>query len=176
MSSEPVKIPLPSSPVVATTSWLPWDSGLGSAVWLCAFANFINSADRVIMPIAIGGLSSDYEYSLVQQGWILSAFPAGYISSQIIGSCAGSQLGGRRLLLGVVLLWSLSTLLTPFVASSFYMLIFTRIVLGLGEGLGLPTMYHILAESAPPRQRSATFAYLSAAGSIGQTVASLVCL
>lgn len=66
-----------------TFRWLPWEAGLGSAVWLCAFANFINSADRVIMPIAIGALSADYEYTLVQQGWVLSAFPAGYISSQV---------------------------------------------------------------------------------------------
>uniref|UniRef100_A0A0M3I9B1 MFS domain-containing protein n=2 Tax=Ascaris TaxID=6251 RepID=A0A0M3I9B1_ASCLU len=175
MKLEPIKIPLPSSPVITEARWLPWEAGLGSAVWLCAFANFINSADRVIMPIAIGALSADHEYTLVQQGWVLSAFPAGYISSQIIGSCAGSQLGGRRLLLSVVLLWSLSTLLTPIVASSFHLLIFARVVLGLGEGLGLPTMYHILAEGAPPRQRSSAFAYLAAAGSVGQTIASLVC-
>ncbi|VDM49531.1 unnamed protein product [Toxocara canis] len=55
------------------------------------------------------------------------------------------------------------------------MLIFTRVVLGVGEGLGLPTLYHILSEDAHPRQRSSAFAYLTAAGSVGQTVASLIC-
>ncbi|VDM30100.1 unnamed protein product [Toxocara canis] len=83
MISDQIKIPLPPSPSTIETRWLPWTAGLGSAVWLCALANFINSADRVIMPIAIGGLSAEYDYTLVQQGWILSAFPAGYISSQV---------------------------------------------------------------------------------------------
>ncbi|VDD89793.1 unnamed protein product [Enterobius vermicularis] len=157
------------------SSWSGSESGLRATIWLCAFANFINSADRVIMPISITGLAEEYGYDLIQQGWIHSAFPAGYISSQVIGSCAGSQLGNRRLLFFVVLLWSLSTLLTPFVAPSYHLLIFIRVVLGLGEGLGLPTMYHILAESIPVQRRSSAFSYLAAAGSVGQTIAAIVC-
>lgn len=51
---------------------------------LSCFANFVNAADRVIMPIAIVGLAKDYKYNLHQQGWIHSAFPAGYISSQVV--------------------------------------------------------------------------------------------
>uniref|UniRef100_A0A914X5I8 Major facilitator superfamily (MFS) profile domain-containing protein n=1 Tax=Plectus sambesii TaxID=2011161 RepID=A0A914X5I8_9BILA len=141
-----------------------------AAVGLCAAANFINAADRVIMPVAIVGLSQQHRYSLVQQGWILSAFPAGYISSQIVGSCAGAQIGSRRLMLCVVFLWSLSTLLTPIVASSFHLLLIARVALGLGEGLGLPTIYHIFAETVPAEQRTRAFSYLAAAGSIGQTV------
>lgn len=105
-------------------------------VTLSSLANFVNAADRVIMPIAIVELAKIHRYNLHEQGWILSAFPAGYISSQIVGSCAGAQFGGRRLLLFVVFMWSLSTFLTPIVASSFHLLVLTRIVLGLGEGLG----------------------------------------
>lgn len=83
-------------------------------------------------------------------------------------------------------------------ASSFYMLILTRIVLGLGEGLGmlanhftisllpylvtiimsrflgLPTIYHMFAEDVPAEQRSRAFGYLAAFGSIGQVVAAAV--
>ncbi|VDK37783.1 unnamed protein product [Gongylonema pulchrum] len=92
----------------------------------------------------------------------------------IIGSCACSQIGGRRLLYCVVLLWSISTLLIPFVAPSYHMLIFSRVVLGLGEGLGLPTMYHILAQTVRSSRRSAAFSYLSAAGAVGQTFAAAV--
>lgn len=36
----------------------------------------------------------------------------------------------------VVLLWSISTLVVPFVAPSYHLLIFARVILGLGEGLG----------------------------------------
>jgi hypothetical protein len=35
-------------------------------------------------------------------------------------------------------------------------------------------MYHILAVSVPEEERSRAFAYLVAAGSVGQTIASVV--
>lgn len=52
-------------------------------IFLCGMANFINAADRVIMPIAIVPMSDLYDWDLKLQGWILSAFAYGYISSQV---------------------------------------------------------------------------------------------
>ena len=48
-------------------------------------ANFINSADRVIMPIAIVPMTDIFQWSLHAQGWILSAFAFGYLTSQLLG-------------------------------------------------------------------------------------------
>lgn len=56
---------------------------------------------------------------------------------QIVGSCAGAQFGGQKLLLLVVLMWSISTMATPLAAHSLYWLLLSRLVLGLGEGLGM---------------------------------------
>lgn len=53
-------------------------------VGLCAVANFINAADRVIMPIAIIPMQQEFQWSLHWQGWILSAFAFGYFTSQVI--------------------------------------------------------------------------------------------
>lgn len=39
---------------------------------------------------------------------------------------------------------------------------------------GLPTIFHIFAHSVPIEERSRAFGYLVAAGSVGQTVASIV--
>lgn len=52
-------------------------------VALCSIANFINSADRLIMPIAIVPMSIEYKWSLHLQGWIHSAFAFGYFTSQV---------------------------------------------------------------------------------------------
>jgi len=49
-------------------------------VALCALANFINAADRVIMPIAIIQMTDEFNWSLHMQGWILSAFSIGYFT------------------------------------------------------------------------------------------------
>lgn len=50
---------------------------------LCSFSNLINAADRAIMPIAILQMAPEYKWDMHQQGWILSAFPIGYFSSQV---------------------------------------------------------------------------------------------
>ena len=142
-------------------------------VWLCSLANFVNAADRVLMPICIIELAREFRYSLHEQAFILSAFPAGYISSQIVGSCAGAQLGSRHLLPLVVLMWSVSTLATPLVAAHYHLLLATRVALGLGEGLGLPTIYTLFAEHVPAPHRSTAFAYLTASAGVGQALAAV---
>jgi len=53
-------------------------------VALCSVANFINAADRVIMPITIVPMTSYFNWTMHWQGWILSAFAFGYLSSQVI--------------------------------------------------------------------------------------------
>ncbi|KRZ27599.1 putative anion transporter 4, chloroplastic [Trichinella pseudospiralis] len=144
-------------------------------VYMCCIANFINAVDRIIMPIAIVELAEEMKYGIYQQGWVLSAFSAGYIGSQILSSCIGAQWNGYGLLGFVVLLWSVSMLVTPYVASSFPLLMFSRLLLGLGEGLGLPTIYKLFAEDVPSEKRSTAFSYLSSFASIGQTMALVCC-
>ncbi|KRZ90939.1 Exosome component 10 [Trichinella sp. T8] len=127
------------------------------------------------MPIAIVELAEEMKYGIYQQGWVLSAFSAGYIGSQILSSCIGAQWNSYGLLGFVVLLWSISMLVTPYVASSFPLLMFSRLLLGLGEGLGLPTIYKLFAEDVPSEKRSTAFSCLSSFASIGQTMALVCC-
>ncbi len=54
-----------------------------STIALCSAANFINAADRVIMPIAIIQMTEEFKWDLHGQGWILSAFAIGYMSSMV---------------------------------------------------------------------------------------------
>ena len=54
-----------------------------NTIALCSAANFINAADRVIMPIAIIQMSAQFQWDLHGQGWILSAFSIGYICTMV---------------------------------------------------------------------------------------------
>lgn len=144
-------------------------------LWLCCLANFINAADRAIMPIAIVPMTDQYKWDMHGQGWVLSSFSVGYMSSQVIGASATKKYGGKNVLTISVLLWSLSTFLVPLFAHSIYSLFIARVILGLGEGLGLPTIFHIFSHGIPSEERSRAFGYLVAFGSIGQTVASVIC-
>ncbi|XP_034944346.1 sodium-dependent phosphate transport protein 1, chloroplastic-like [Chelonus insularis] len=143
-------------------------------VALCSAANFINAADRVIMPLAIVDMTNEYKWNLYWQGWILSAFAFGYFTSQIIGANTANKFGCKTVLMSAVLLWSVSTVITPLLAHSIPLLITCRVILGLGEGLGLPVIFHLFAHSVPPEERSRAFGYLVAAGSVGQVVASVI--
>ncbi|XP_045466330.1 probable anion transporter 4, chloroplastic [Harmonia axyridis] len=144
-------------------------------VALCSAANFINSADRVIMPIAIVPMTDIFQWSMHAQGWILSAFAGGYLTSQLLGSFWVNRLGAKNILICSVLLWSIATFVTPFLASSITSLVICRKILGFAEGLGLPTIFHLFAHSIPVEERSRAFSYLLASGSVGQTVASIIC-
>nr|XP_023019992.1 probable anion transporter 4, chloroplastic [Leptinotarsa decemlineata] len=114
-------------------------------VALCSFANFINSADRVIMPIAIVPMTDIFNWTLHSQGWILSAFAFGYFTSQILGSFWATKLGAKNVLICSVLLWSIATFITPLLAASITSLVICRIVLGFAEGLA-PQRFHPLSE------------------------------
>ena len=142
---------------------------------LCSAANFINSADRTIMPIAVIPMSRQFNWSLSVQGWILSSMLFGYLTSQVVGAPAASKFGGKRVLTFAVLLWSISTIITPFVADDIKSLVVLRVILGLGEGLCLPTIFTIFAHSIPVQERSRAFSYLIGSGTIGQTLAALLC-
>ncbi|XP_071482719.1 sialin-like [Diadema antillarum] len=144
-------------------------------VALCSLANFINAADRVIMPIAIVPMADVYRWNMSLQGWILSAFAYGYISSQIIGGKAAQRFGGKLTLGVAVAVWSFSTFITPVVGGSFTVLVMSRMILGFAEGFCLPTIFHIFAHNVHPDERSTSFGYLVALGSVGQTVAALIC-
>ncbi|XP_051174429.1 uncharacterized protein LOC127290082 [Leptopilina boulardi] len=144
-------------------------------VILCSAANFINAADRVIMPIAIVPMSHEFHWNLHWQGWIHSAFAFGYFTSQIIGASTANRYGCKTVLMAAVLLWSISTIITPLLAESVTLLVICRVILGLGEGLGLPVIFHLFAHNVPVEERSRAFGFLMAAGTVGQVVASVLC-
>lgn len=58
-------------------------ASLMTTVGLCAAANFINAADRVIMPTAIVQMAEQFGWDLHGQGWILSSYSVGYMASGV---------------------------------------------------------------------------------------------
>ncbi|CAD5122774.1 DgyrCDS11181 [Dimorphilus gyrociliatus] len=144
-------------------------------VSLCSLANLILAADRVLMPIAIIPMSDEHEWDLHGQGWILSSFAIGYMTSQLLAGSLVKRHGGKKFLTLAVTMWSLSTFVTPLFSNSIYCLITLRVLLGIGEGFGLPTIFHIFAHTIPIEERSRAFSYLIGFGSIGQTLTALIC-
>src|SRR5438552_14920765 len=105
-------------------------------VWLLFAASLINYFDRQTLSYALPILAKDFRLDPVQQGLVSSAFFWSYALMQIpMGQCA-DRFNLRWLYAGTFALWSVAQGLTGF-ASSLAMLIFFRVILGVGEAIYL---------------------------------------
>lgn len=139
---------------------------------LTAIAIGICYADRSNISTAIIPMSDEYEWSTQSQGYVLSAFFAGYLCTQLIGGALSDAYGGKGILTVGVSIWSLTTCLTPFSASlGLPTLLAMRIAMGLGEGVAFPAIHAIIAKHIPPEMRSTSVAIVTASSYAGTAIA-----
>jgi MFS family permease len=87
--------------------------------------------------VAIIPMAKEFNWDLRLQGYILSSFPIGYLTSQLFTHFFVKRFGTKNVLTFAVFTWSLVTFATPFLAPLPFLLMCSRIALGFGEGLGL---------------------------------------
>jgi len=106
-------------------------------VALLFIASMINYLDRATISMALPLISKDLGLDPMSKGLLLSAFFWSYALMQVpIGWCA-DRANLRWLYAGSFTLWSLAQGLTGF-AGSLAVLIFFRLLLGIGESIYLP--------------------------------------
>ena len=137
-------------------------------------ATMLCYVDRVSISVAIIPLAHDRSYDAAAQGIILSAFFWGYLWPQLLGGWMSDRFGGRRVLAAGVAIWSLATLLTPPASIAFSLLIATRVLLGLGEGVNFPAIHSICARWVPAEERSRTISLNFSGIHLGTVTAFLV--
>ena len=143
--------------------------GLGFA------ATFICYIDRVNISVAIIPMSAELGWSATTQGTVLSSFFVGYLLTQIVGGRLADRFGGKAVLAGGVLLWSLFTLLTPPAAAlGFSMLLIARVGMGLGEGVNFPAIYTLHARWIPIDERARAMALNNSGIPLGTVFALIV--
>jgi MFS transporter, ACS family, glucarate transporter len=112
----------------------------------------ITYMDRVAISVAAADIRKDLGLSLVQMGWALSVFGWAYALFEIPGGWLGDRIGPRRVLMRIVLWWSLFTALTGWVWSP-RSLILTRALFGAGEAGAFPNLTRILTTWLPAGER-----------------------
>lgn len=124
-------------------------------VALCFLATFICYIDRVNISVAIIPMAEEYGWSGTTKGLVLSSFFIGYMVAMLPAGWLANRIGGRLLLGGALIGWSIFTFLTPIAAGlSFAALIATRILMGAGEAASFPAVYNLLARWVPQTERS----------------------
>jgi MFS transporter, ACS family, solute carrier family 17 (sodium-dependent inorganic phosphate cotransporter), other len=152
----------------------PWQRrytivGLGFA------ATFICYIDRVNISVAIIPMAADLGWDATTQGTVLSSFFVGYLLTQIVGGRLADRFGGKVVLAGGVLLWSLFTIVTPPAAAfGFAALLVARVGMGMGEGVNFPAVYTLQARWIPIDERARAMALNNSGIPLGTVFALVV--
>jgi len=95
--------------------------------------------DRACISVAKDSIVKDLGLSNTQMGWVFSIFALSYALAQTPSGMLADRFGPRRILTGVVTLWSLLTSLTG-AAWNFISLLIVRFLFGAGEAGAFPGM------------------------------------
>jgi len=140
----------------------------GSARWtivgLLAAALFINYVDRGAVPTAAHLIQDEIGLSARQLGVLFSAFFWSYSLLQIPVGWVAERYGAQRILAAGLTIWACATMLVG-VAHSFAALLALRLLLGIGESAGFPSVSKLLAIVVPVKDLGTAngivaFAYL----------------
>lgn len=137
-----------------------------------ALAFVVCNMDKVNISIAIIPMASDYGWTPTTAGFIQSAFFYGYLFAQLPGGWLSNKFGGQKVLPFGVVLWSAATAAVPFVAGDIGWLSFSRVIVGLGEGLSPPAAADVIARYVPVNERARATSFVFGGLNMG-TVAGL---
>ena len=135
-----------------------------SVVALLATALFINYVDRGAVPLAAHLIQGELGLSTQQLGLLFSAFFWSYALLQIPAGALAERFGAWWVLAGGLALWGWATMLVG-TARSFTALLALRVLLGVGESAGFPSVSKLLATVVPVKDLGSAngivaFAYL----------------
>jgi MFS family permease len=142
-------------------------------VLLLAAVLFINYVDRGTLAIAAPLIRVDLHIDDAQMGALLAAFFWTYATMQIPVGWLAERFGAHRVLAAGLALWAVATMLMGTV-HSFAVLVFLRLLLGLGESAGFPCVSKLLALVVPPKGLGTANGIVSFAYLFGPAVGAYV--
>eukprot|EP00887_Chlorella_sp_A99_P002760 scaffold6.g2760.t1 len=132
-------------------------------VGMMALSFVLCNMDKVNMSVAVIPMAKELGWTATQRGLI----PAGWVSTTI---------GGARVLLAGVFLWSLGTLAAPPAAHmGIVALCATRLFVGLGEGLAPSSATNVMARLVPEKERARAVTTVFGGLDVGSAVGLLMC-
>ena len=144
-------------------------------VFMMALSFVLCNMDKVNMSVAVIPMAKELGWSATERGLVSSSFFWGYSLTQIPAGWVSTSIGGAKVLMAGVALWSLGTLIAPPAAHmSLVALCATRVFVGLGEGLAPSSATNVLARVIPEGERAravtAVFGGLDVGSAIGLTL------
>lgn len=118
--------------------------------------------DRICMSIAILPMAKELGWQPGMMGVIQSSFLWGYLSTQLIGGRLADQLGGKIVMAFGIVWFSLASMILPAALQpaaiaaglALPLTLFSRAMVGLGEGVALPAMNNLVARHVDPSRKA----------------------
>lgn len=157
-------------------NWPPWKNLplRYKLIGTTSLAFIICNMDKVNLSIAIIPMSHQFGWNASVAGLVQSSFFWGYALSQLPGGWLAKIFGGRKVLEVGVLVWSLATALVPVLAGFMPGLIFSRILVGIGEGVSPSAATDMIARSIPIEERSRAVSFVFGGLSVGSVLGLLL--
>lgn len=155
----------------------PFDASRSSAgkrsPWLLALivsiATFMEVLDITIANVSLRHIAGSLAAGLDESTWILTSYLVANAVILPVSGWLATAIGRRRFYMICVVLFTASSVLCGF-ATSLEMLIFFRVLQGLGGGGMVPTGQAMLTDSFPPHLRGFAFALFGIAVVIAPTI------
>src|SRR5229473_365324 len=122
-----------------------------------ALAAFMEVLDTSIANVALPHIAGSLGASADQSTWVLTSYLVANAIVLPMGAYLGSIIGRRKFYMTCVVIFGLSSLLCG-LAPSLPLLLFFRVLQGLGGGGLQPSEQSILADTFPPEKRGQAFA------------------
>jgi ACS family glucarate transporter-like MFS transporter len=142
----------------------------GVLAFACSLA-LLTYLDRICIMQAKEPIKADLGLSEDDWGLVLGAFLLGYLALEVPGGWLGDRWGARRVLVGMVLCWSLFTALTGCVSSlvldALTAMLLIRFLFGLGEAGAFPNLTRIIHDWFPLSERAFVLGWIWACARLG---------
>jgi ACS family glucarate transporter-like MFS transporter len=145
--------------------------------YLVYFAMFlmstVNYIDRTNLSVAASSIASTFQLSPIHLGYMFSSFLWTYLFCLIPAGLIVDRFGVRKVTALALIIWSVGGILTG-LSSSFFLLLGSRLILGIGEAASFPSGSRIIREWAPKTERGLAAAILNAGSYAGPALGSVV--
>jgi ACS family glucarate transporter-like MFS transporter len=137
------------------------------------FLTFITYLDRICISLVGVRIKSEFSLTNEQFGWILASFSLAYAIFEIPSGVLGDRIGQRKVLIRIVLWWSLFTALTG-LTTGFISLVIVRFLFGMGESGAFPNSGGVVARWFPVDETSRGVSWFTFGSNAGAAVAPFI--
>ncbi|SMG00643.1 MFS transporter [Burkholderia singularis] len=139
---------------------------------MLALMMLVNFLDKVVLGLVSVPMMRELHLSPTQFGLIAGSLNWLFSVSAVIGGIAANRLSTKWLLLGMGAAWA-ALQLPMLAASSVWVIVACRVLLGIGEGPASPVAVHALYKWFPDAKRNLPVAVLHQGSALGLLIAGL---